>query len=331
MKLKQIISLILILLVGFMVLSGCRNNLKPAFTIPPDYSSTPEPKDEDETREVTPLLYKITDSEGRHLWIFGITPYSRDYYDQLPDYVINALNDSVTLAVEHNVVNFEASQTAQQDALSFLLYKEESISDYISQELYSEAVKIIDENVIYNKGYDNYIPTYWASVIDSFTENNFENISKKNSLESHMINLGRKNGKVIKELDSYKYEYELQSKFSYNLQEFLLQEAVDRYNNKKLAEEKHNLLLDAWEKGDTETLNNLLYYSKYDEAKSPLYKELKEYVFTNRVDFLTEMAESAISSEYIIFFCIDSMYLYGENDLLDVLSEKGYMVEIIKE
>ena len=69
----------------------------------------------------------------------------------------------------------------------------------------------------------------------------------------------------------------------------------------------------------------------YDETKSPLYKEYKDLVFTDRVEFLTEKAESAISSDYTIFFCVDSMYLCGEDDLIDVLTEKGYKVETIKE
>ena len=110
---------------------------------------------EDDT--ISPLLYKVTDAEGNTAWLFGSIHVGQDYFYPLPDYVTGAYENSDALAVEADMVTFNADLEAQTQALMKLVYLDgTTIKDHIPEDLYTKAVDAMTQCGIYMSAFDMY-------------------------------------------------------------------------------------------------------------------------------------------------------------------------------
>lgn len=292
-------------------------------------AETAEPPHSDQRDEYTPLLYRVSD-EDSCIWLFGSIHLGNEKMQQLPDYITDALASSDAVAVECNIDEFEKDFTAQQQALGLLIYSDgTTISDHIDQSLYKDAKAILEENDYYISALDYYIPAMWSICIDQFSVMN-SGYKLEYAIDTLVVDLAKKNGIEVREIESVMLQYDMLSGFSSALQELMLSESVREYNTGE-SKKQLDAMVDAWCRGDAEAL-----FGNSDEGEEPTAEEQKlldEYNYAmgeKRNLAMTGYAGQALHKNEEIFICVGSAHVMPEEAMADLLEQKGYTVEIVK-
>ena len=283
--------------------------------------------------EVTPLLYKVSDENGNCVWLFGSIHVGKDYYYPLPDYVLSAYENADALAVECDIKAFESDITAQTEALMPLAYTDGTkISDHISEEVYEKAVEAMTEFGMYASYMDMFSPILWYSLIDtSLVEK--AGAEPDLGIDNYFLNEAYSSGKELLEVESVQFQYDMLANFSEKLQALLLEEILYYYENFELYEEDIDTLMNIWAKGDAEEFAEYLLSEDNDletEEDKKLYEEYNNAMIVNRNIGMADFAEDALENGKEVFICVGAAHVVGEGAMADLLSERGYKVEIIR-
>lgn len=285
----------------------------------------------DTDSSISPLLYKVTDADGNVAWLFGSIHVGQDYFYPLPDYVTNAYENADALAVEADVIAFETDLTAQTNALSKLVYLDgTTISDHISQDLYNRSVEILKESNTYMSLLDMYYPIMWSSTIDSLQLAAF-GVDDELGIDMHFLKDAYDTGKEIQEVESIQFQYEIMANFSPEMQAELLEGSIYGYDNPEESKAALFELIDAWTLGDADalfTLLNELPEFESDEEKA-LYEEYSDTMVTQRNISMADFAEEALDSGKEVFICVGAAHVVGPGAMADLLTQRGYTVEVI--
>ncbi|MBQ4561186.1 MAG: TraB/GumN family protein [Clostridia bacterium] len=285
---------------------------------------------EDKESKVTPLLYKITDTDGDVIWLFGSIHVGREDFYPLPDYVTDAFDSSEGLAVELNIVEFEKNMKEQINALAPLVFADgTTISDHITEESYENAVEILDENGVYLTLYDRYRPVMWSNLIDNII------ISRSDAevdlgIDRHLIEMAGNADKEILDIESAKAQYSMLASFSPELQQLMLDSSIEAYYS-DTAEQELEELVDLWAMGDAEGLCEYLDESdEFDEGMEELYTEYETAMVLERNLLMTEFAANALEEGEELFICVGAAHVVGDDGIAALLEKQGCTVEIIK-
>lgn len=292
---------------------------------------TTDPVEEPDTASsISPLLYKVTDADGNVAWLFGSIHVGQDYFYPLPDYVTNAYESADALAVEADMVAFESDLSAQTAALSSLVYMDGTmISDHISEDLYNRSVEILEENNTYMSLLDVYYPIMWSSLIESFQLEAFE-LDTDLGIDMYFLNDAYDTGKEIREVESVQFQYDMMGNFSPEIQAAVLEGSVYSYDHPEESEADYFELMDAWAQGNAEELSALLNEVEFesDEEKA-LYEEYNDAMVTQRNISMADFAEEALASGKEVFICVGAAHVVGPGAMADLLTQRGYTVEVI--
>ncbi len=282
--------------------------------------------------EITPILYKVTDGEGNYIWLFGSIHIGKEDFYPLPDYVLNAYNQSDALAVELDAVALQQDMKAQIELMETMLYTDgTTIKDHISPELYNSARKILEENQQYVPAMDYYIPSMWSSAIDNITISKL-GLQTDLGIDMHLLNKAKAEGKQILEVESAQLQYNMLASFSAELQEFILNSSVQQGQNPILAKPSYDQLLTLWAQGDEAALDSYL------NTQSPLLTaeqkllmdEYNDALLTQRNKNMTKYAMAALQSGKKVFICVGAAHVVGRNAVAQQLKALGYTVERVE-
>ena len=293
--------------------------------------------DSPEESETTPLLYKVTDVNGNTAWLFGSIHVGRESFYPLPDYVIDAYEGADCLAVEFDIKAYESDLAAQTQAMSCLVdLTGNTVDKKVDEDIYNEAVSIMEGYGMYNSLLDLYVPAMWSMIIDNIL---YEEMGVRTDLgiDRHMLELAYEDGKSILDVESAEFQYSMFAGFSDELQEYMLKDSVETYNSyvsgDNEVEDVLNELLDIWASGDADGLADSL-YDKYEfetDDDKLLYEEYNKAVITDRNIAMADFAEDAIASGQEVFICVGAAHVVGEGAMAELLAERGYNVELINE
>lgn len=338
MKIKKLLSLLLVLVMCFALAScgekttadnGKKDDIKPsAETTEPVTEQTSSDEVED---GVKPLLYRVTDADGSVIWLFGSIHVGREEFYPLPDYVMDAFNEADSLAVEADIVAFEEDIAVQTQALSKMMYLDgTTIKDYIPEDLYNSAVEIMTEYDYYMPQLDYYCPSMWSSLIRSLVLEGL-GIESELGVDMHLLKKAYEEEKEILEVESVQMQYEMLAGFSDEIQLLLLEASVEMYDEIDDAEDEMNQLLDLWASGDEEEFAKVINEvdEEMTEEEQELYDEYNKEMTVNRNIFMTDYAEDALADGGDVFICVGAAHVVGEGAMADLLSERGYTVELV--
>lgn len=296
----------------------------PFQTVPTTPSDTVDP--------ITPTLYRVTDSEGNIAWLFGSIHVGQEHFFPLPDYITAAYENSDALAVECDVVTFSSDLEAQTTALMQLVYLDgTTISGHIPEDLYTQAVEVLEECGLYMSALDLYYPALWANLIETSMYNGMD-VSAELGMDMHFLNDAHESGKEIQEIESAEFQYSLMANYSEDLQIMLLESALHGYNNKDEMATGLAELTEAWSSGNEDVLVELL----NDEAEITsdeevrLYAEYTDVMLTQRNISMADFAESALASGKEVFICVGAAHVSGPGAMAELLTQRGYTVERIE-
>ena len=285
---------------------------------------------EDDT--ISPLLYKVTDGEGNTAWLFGSIHVGQNYFYPLPDYVTEAYENSDALAVEADMVTFNADMEAQTKALMKLIYLDgTTISDHIPQDLYTKAVDTMNECGIYLSALDMYYPVMWSNLLDSAQLQTLD-ANGELGIDMHFLNDAHETGKEIQEVESAEFQYGMMAGFSEALQIELLESSLYSYEHMDETNTELFELMDAWADGDEEALVTILNEEPEfeNDEEALLYAEYTDAMITQRNITMADFAQDALTSGKEVFICVGAAHVVGPGAMADLLTQRGYTVELIE-
>ena len=285
----------------------------------------------EKTDGITPLLYKVTDASGNVLWLFGSIHVGKEEFYPLPDYVTDAFNSSDALAVEADVSSMTESTVGLMQSMKSLIYTDgTTIKDHVSEETYTAGVATLKELGLYSSLLDYYCPSMWWSLIESGMILQTD-VDATLGVDMHLLELAAEDGKEIREIESVAFQYEMLGEFSDELQEALLESAIEYADEAELYEQSLNMLMALWASGDEQTLAFYLNSSEEDPGMSAeLYEEYNAAMITERNKAMTDYAVEALASGEEVFICVGAAHVVGEGAIADNLRELGYTVEAVK-
>lgn len=297
---------------------------------PESTATEPEPAtDPEEPAGSTPLLYKVTTENGGTVWLFGSIHVGIDEMYPLPDYVMDAYMEADALAVECDVIAAQEDTRLMVSLLQNMIYTDgTTIADYLSPELYTAAVEILEENGSYLSALDYYYPVLWFSFIESFSYANYGYDSEA-GIDMFLLELAKEEGKDVLEVESVTFQYNMLASFSPELQVLLLEDAVNNYGSEE-AREYLDMLLTAWCQGDEDTILALLNEESTDPVDEETQLLLDEYntaMLTDRNIAMTDYVESILQSGDRVFVCVGMAHILGDGAIIDLLQQRGYTVE----
>lgn len=297
-----------------------------------DSDTKKEEEDDPQKKEsqITPLLYKVTDDKGNTVWLFGSIHVGQEHFYPLPDYVEDAFTGADALAVEADIVAFEKNLKAQMEALSILVYADAStIDEHIPAELYDRAVEALEELGFYSTALDYYCPYLWADTINSSCYQQM-GVDFSLGIDRHLLNWAKEEKMPIYEIESAEFQYGMMAGFSDELQVYLLESALEGYEDPALLEEDLEDMLELWTSGDETAFK--AYLSEEGDIppeEAALYEEYNRVMITDRNIGMTDYAEAALASGEEVFICVGAAHVVGAGAMADLLSQRGYTVELV--
>lgn len=324
---KRLLAWLLILTMCLALAACGMNTDKDSNIGEPETEETNPPK----SGTATPLLYRVTDQNGNVIWLFGsIHVGIKDYYP-LPDYVMDAFEGADALAVEFDVVAAEKDMSILIEAMQPLVYRDgTTIQNHIPQELYEKAVEVLKEYKAYAAAMDMYCPAFWGSMIDSVVAQELGGDADL-GIDIHLIKKAYKAKKVILDIESAKFQYQMIADFDDDVQIMMLQSALETYEHKQEAADDLEMLMDLWASGDERGLAAYLTVSDstMTEEEKAVYEKYNQAMVVDRNLAMAEYAEQILASGKEVFICVGAAHIVGEGAMVDLLSQRGYTVERI--
>ncbi len=302
---KKISYLLLILCFSFLL--GCsRENIKQNST-------------------TTPLFYEVSHpNKENKLYLFGSIHAANDSLYPLPDYILNAYNNSDSIAVEFDLVAYEKNITSQFQVLSRFLYgNNKTIKDVLKKDIYESGVEILKNAGLYSSVIDRYQPIIWETLIESAIMQEI-GLDEQYGIDSYFLNLAKENNKKIIELESAESQYNMLESFREEEQIYFLEEAIQSYEESK---ENTKELFEQYKKGNQKDLENFL----FEEETNEYMLAYNDKMITTRNYLMFTNLKEKLKENETIFCTVGLAHIIGEEGLVDLFKKEGYKVTMINE
>lgn len=278
------------------------------------------------TNQNTPLLLEITkDGTRNKLYLFGSIHAAEETLYPLPDYVMDAYEESKVLAVEFDLVEYMKDLPKQMSDLArFINPDNKSISDYLSLEAYEKSVKILTNAGIYNPMFNQYSPMMWYTLLENAVLADVQ-LETTYGVDEYFLQLAKEDEREILELESADYQYAILSGFDYDMQVHLLEQEIQEY---EMSKQNMLKLYEFYKKGDKEELEKIVFLDSNDSSQ--YMDEYTDKLITVRNQNMTASLEEAYENEQNIFCTVGLAHIIGEGGIADLLEKKGYTVTIVK-
>lgn len=292
-----------------------------------------EPDVSDDTSdEYDPAFWKVTDAQGNEMYMIGSMHILNDGDYPVPEKIMNAYNECDAVAVECDIVN-----VSTEDALlmaQYLVYPDGSnIMDHVSDEAYQAMKGLLVEYDLFSAMYVMYNPFMFQSLITNgsavaagFTAEGYD---------AHFINLAMADGKEILEVEGIAYQCDMAFNHGDDVMNAIAQSFVGMTTDE--LEQGLVEMHDAWRTGELEAYLENYNETVYSEEDTVLTAEeieiLKQYdetILAERNYYMADRAEEMLASGDKVFFIVGAAHYYGEEGLIDILSERGCTFELVE-
>jgi len=277
----------------------------------------------------TPLLYKVSHTNGGVLYLLGSIHVGDKRTQSMPGYVMDAYNASTYLCVEADIVAYEKDLAAQMLDLQLMLCKNgKTIRDHLGDELYTKARALLEREKLYNSMYDNYGPALWMSLVDEAARSR-TSLDSKYGVDRFFINKASKDGKEIKEVESVEFQNNMMLGFSDGIYRLLIEDSVDNFAE---SVEALKAMYEIWVSGDEADIEEMLKldYTGLSEKEEKLCREYKKVMLSDRNLGMADRAEEYLAEGGTGFYVVGAAHIVGEGALVELLRDRGYTVEKVK-
>ncbi|MBQ9263723.1 MAG: TraB/GumN family protein [Clostridia bacterium] len=275
--------------------------------------------------EASPVLYRVTDGEGRALYLLGTIHVGKEDMYPLSDGVEAAYSASDVLAVEADVYEMTQSPLLALQFSMALMYTDGDTADrHLSPETYNLGVKNLGLPEAMLK---RMRPMAWLSLAE---ERCYARVGLSSDWGIDMILLRRahEDDKDIHELEGIDGQMQLMAA----LPEEACDDAIfQMLRDPEKADAEMLSLADAWAWGDAEAFARLIQEDMldYPDEKAAAYQAYNEMLYDVRNEQFERQAIEYLQSGRTALLAVGAAHVIGENALADRLQKAGYTIEQI--
>ena len=277
---------------------------------------------EEETGETcTPVLYKVTGENGAVLYLFG-SIHATDYRAYpLPDYVMQAYEESDYLAVECDITDYAAQG---EMAAKMLTSDGTTIADHIGQETYEAAKSFLTKQGQYYSLLDTVSPAVWMSLLENIIIE-MSGLDAMDGIDLFFLGLAAEENKEVREVESLEFQYDLMTGFSDELMALIIGSYVE---DPQVSADETLQLYEVWLAGDEAAFAELS-EEEAPEEEAELYAEYTTKLVAERNISMADSAEDYLARGGTGFFVVGAAHIIGEGACAELLAQRGYSVERI--
>lgn len=277
--------------------------------------------DSGEVVDVSPYLYKVTDQNGKYMYLLGTCHPGRPEIKTLDDTTMDAFFKSDSLALEMSMVvnplNDYVSYVTD-NSLTDLGYRDDAIA---LSDIYPELKEV--------KGIDmySYNAMYFSSLVTSVLMEEMD-ADATQSIDGFLFRAKADKLKFI-EVEGGEAQYKLFRDISKDCTPLIL----DSLKNRDSIVASNKAILDAYYSGDKEALNKI-YSVNGGEVVSDKYPDQQQLyidaLITKRNAHMLEKCKEYIASDEVVFMAVGIGHVLGDSGLVQSLQANGYKVEAMK-
>ena len=278
-------------------------------------------------KKANPAMWKVTDPQtGNELYILGELRFATEYSFDLPDYVEEAYKNSSGLVVEFGVDDTMPDPDQYNEMYKHIIYNDgTTIKDHISEETYEIAKEYMSENAYYNDKNDIFTASCWASQVNGIAIGKVKNLLFT-TLDAKFAERAGNDGKEIIGLEDSNVQFEAMDVCTDELSDFTIRRAKDIKAFTSNLAYQH----DCWAEGDVDALDEEYYWSDRSADLDDDYVDYLEVSLYDRNVKMADKTEEFFKEGKNYFFVIGVTHFSGTRGIDDLLTEKGYKVEIVK-
>jgi len=263
------------------------------------------------------FLWKVQSKTGTAYVVGSIHAYKSELYP-LPNKMEDAFDKSDTLAVEANVN--EIKPESMMTMINGALYSDRStLGKHLSRETYEMTVQKLKELGLPLEIFQNTKPWFVALTLTSMELQKL-GLDPEYGIDNYFLKKAENRKRVV-ELESIEYQVNLLSSFSDAEQESFL---VSTLKDLDLLKKEINIILTAWNTGDTKTMESYVSKSLQEDPRMlPIYKKL---VFDRNKNMASKI-EVYLRSDERYCVVVGAAHLVGKDGIIEILKRKGYIVE----
>jgi uncharacterized protein YbaP (TraB family) len=261
------------------------------------------------------FIWKIS-SEVNSVYLLGSIHVANPEIYPLDSSIEDAFELADNLVVEVDITQLDEMQTLQL-IMDYGTYPPgDGLRNHIPDELYAQLVEQLGAVIVM---LDTYKP--WVVVlIQEQLQMQELGYNAQYGIDLYFINKAVETGKDIIELETADFQIELLSALPDELMILVLEENIEN----PLTPEDAALLFEAWEDGDAVEMESLLFEALNEEpALAPYYDKI---VYERNIN-MAETIEGFLTDDESYFLVVGAGHLVGENGLIAILDERGYVTE----
>ena len=282
----------------------------------------------------SPLFYKVTGADGQQMYLFGTIHLGDSRTAYLPQEIYDALDASDALAVEADIIAFEEAMQndpalAMQVMNAYMYTDGSTTKDHLSEETYTDAVKLLKASGNYNAAVEMIKPSMWQSSISNFYIRQGYGLQAEKGADMRLLKLAKDKDLEILEVESGLFQMEMFGSYSDELQAFLLEDLLAMDPTQYYADTAELYAL--WCAGDEATLREAVQddISDLTEEELALYEEYNKAMLIDRNAAMLDVAIEYLESGETVFYAVGLAHLLAGNGLVDTLQDAGYTVELV--
>ena len=288
-----------------------------------------ESEKSDADAPIRPLLWKVTDGDGRTLYLFGTMHAGDERSCDMLEAVDKTLSSCDSLAVEFDSDKYLSDTvTIASDMQKFMYTDGSKITDHISADLYNKMKDALEGAGIYSPLYDWYKPSMWSQLLETAYLGMCP-LSTDFSIDSMLTGRAKALGMSVLDVESGSFQMDLLASFPDELNILLIESSLgysyDEYSDGIIE------LYEAWLAGDAEKIEELSSETdeELSEEEQALIDDYNYKMLDERNLGMAGKAKEYIKSGRTVFFAVGSAHMVGDAGIVSQLTEDGYTVERI--
>ena len=308
----------------------------------PDFDAEPE-----DSEKAKPLFYKVTDANGKTMWLLGTIHVGDNRTAYLPDEIYEALGSSNALAVEVDTIALgdEFDEEGNDELLE--LYRKayyydgesDTLKKHIDEKLYRDTVERARRlgmgffGDYLSVSSERFRPNYWYGLFENVSSAHTLGVYYNKGVDRRLLGIAKEKNVKIYEIEDRYRQYTMDIDYSDAVHELNLLWEV--YGSRNVSYSDSMEMFNLWCDGDYESLLALV-NAEYDTSNMTAnevkaYEEYMKALQDDRDALMLEKAKEYLESGETVFYAVGLAHLLNEKGgLVFKLAEAGYTVELVE-
>ena len=306
--LHHLVISILVILVSFLMFLGTSCNSQ-------DQESTGSPSP---TTQGKSFIWKVS-SGTTYIYLLGSVHVANQDLYPLDKTIEDTFDSADYLVVEVNTNNLSQIH-ASELLMQYGVYTGgDSFKNNVSEELYNKLAELFQENEIDIALFNDYKPFVIYNFMSQLILKSL-GYKVENGIDLYFMDKADVSDMSILELETTEYQLSLLNSIPDEIIIRLMQYDIENLETEKYLQD----LFDAWEDGDAVKMETVAFDILVEVPELAPYYEI---MYGQRNDNMVQKIEEFLAGDEVYFIVVGAAHLVGENGLLNLLQNKGYVLE----